>query len=82
MSAKRPLFRLSLARNHRRLCRQWCDERRTWTTEWNDRMFTDESLFCLQHHDGRIRVCRHRSEMLLNCCVTHRHTSPAPNIMV
>ncbi|GFX61605.1 transposable element Tc1 transposase [Trichonephila clavipes] len=44
-----------------RLRRQWCDERRTWTTEWNDILFTDESHFCLQQHDGRIRVRRHHA---------------------
>lgn len=82
MSARRPLLRLPLTGNHRRLRRQWCDERRTWTTEWNDIVFTDESRFCLQHHDGRIRVWRHRGERLLNCCVMHRHTGPAPGIMV
>lgn len=82
MSARRPLLRLPLSQNHRRLRRQWCDERRTWTTEWHDIVFTDESRFCLQHHDGRIRVWRHRGERLLNCCLMHRHTGPAPGIMV
>ncbi|GFY20812.1 hypothetical protein TNCV_1120461 [Trichonephila clavipes] len=33
MSAKCLLLRLSLTENHRRLRHQWCDERRTWTTE-------------------------------------------------
>ncbi|UYV64190.1 hypothetical protein LAZ67_2007005 [Cordylochernes scorpioides] len=27
--------------------------------EWRDVMFTDESRFCLQHHDGHIRVWRY-----------------------
>ncbi|GFV73175.1 hypothetical protein TNCV_3113231 [Trichonephila clavipes] len=39
---------------------QWCDERHTWTTEWNDIVITGESCFRLQHHDARIRVSRHR----------------------
>ncbi|GFX29672.1 transposable element Tcb1 transposase [Trichonephila clavipes] len=82
MSVRRPLLRLPLTGNHRSLCRQSCDERWTWTTEWNDIVFTDESLFCLQHHDGWIRVWRHRDERLLNCCVMHRHTGPASGIMV
>ncbi|GFV95945.1 uncharacterized protein TNCV_3606721 [Trichonephila clavipes] len=43
---------------------------------------TDESRVCLQHHDGRIRVWRHRGERMLNSCVMHRHTGPAPGIMV
>ncbi|GFV77078.1 transposable element Tc1 transposase [Trichonephila clavipes] len=29
MSARHPIFRLLLTGNHRRLCREWCDERRT-----------------------------------------------------
>lgn len=82
LSARRPLLCLPLTLNHRRLRRQWCDERRMWTAEWNEIVFTDESRFCLQHHDGRIRVWRHRGERMLNSCVMHRHTGPAPGIMV
>ncbi|GFT62989.1 transposable element Tcb1 transposase [Trichonephila clavipes] len=50
--------------------------------EWNEVAFIDESRICLQHHDGRIRVWRHRGERMLNSCVMHRHTGPAPGIMV
>ncbi|GFV70999.1 hypothetical protein TNCV_4392841 [Trichonephila clavipes] len=32
---------------------QWCDDRWTWKTEWSDIVFTDESRFCLQYHDGQ-----------------------------
>ncbi|KFM68472.1 hypothetical protein X975_07024, partial [Stegodyphus mimosarum] len=35
LSARRPLLRLPLTQNRRRLRRQWCDERRIWTAEWN-----------------------------------------------
>ncbi|GFW26288.1 transposable element Tcb1 transposase [Trichonephila clavipes] len=56
LSARHPLIGLSLTQNHRRLNRQWCDERRMWAAEWNEVVFTDESRICLQHHDGRIRV--------------------------
>ncbi|UYV82588.1 hypothetical protein LAZ67_22000055 [Cordylochernes scorpioides] len=48
----------------------------------NGIVFTDESRFCLQHHDGRIRVWRHRGDRMLNSCVMHSHTGPAPGIMV
>ncbi|UYV69383.1 hypothetical protein LAZ67_6003389 [Cordylochernes scorpioides] len=82
LSARRPLLRLPLTQNHRRLRRQWCDERRMWTAEWNEIVFTDESRFCLQHHDGRIRIWRRRGERMLNSCVMHRHTGPVPGIMV
>ncbi|UYV69373.1 hypothetical protein LAZ67_6003354 [Cordylochernes scorpioides] len=82
LTARRPLLRLPLTQNHRRLRRQWCDERRMWMAEWNEIVFTDESRFCLQHHDGRIRVWRRRGERMLSSCVMHRHTGPVPGIMV
>ncbi|GFU13832.1 transposable element Tcb1 transposase [Trichonephila clavipes] len=50
--------------------------------EWNEFVYTDESRICLQHHDGRIRVWRHRGERMLNSCVMNRHTSPVTSIMV
>ncbi|GFS54901.1 transposable element Tcb1 transposase [Trichonephila clavipes] len=82
LSARRPLLGLSLTQSHRRLSRQWCDERWMWVAEWNEVVFTDESRICLQHHDGRIRVWILRGERMLNSCVMHRHTDPAPGIMV
>ncbi|GFX50579.1 transposable element Tcb1 transposase [Trichonephila clavipes] len=82
LSARRPSPGLPLTQNHRRLCRQWCDERRMWAAEWNEVVFTDASRLCLQHFDGRIRVWIHRRERTLNSCVMHRHTDPAPGIMV
>ncbi|GFW16713.1 transposable element Tcb1 transposase [Trichonephila clavipes] len=54
LSTRRPLLGLTLMQSHRRLRRQWCDERRMWTSEWNEVVFTDELHICLQHHDGRI----------------------------
>ncbi|GFV51467.1 transposable element Tcb1 transposase [Trichonephila clavipes] len=70
VSARRPLLGLPLTQNHRRLHRQWCDERRMWVAEWNEVVFTDESRICLQPHDGRIRVWRHRAERMLNSLCT------------
>ncbi|GFW20930.1 transposable element Tcb1 transposase [Trichonephila clavipes] len=81
-SVRCPLLGLPLTQNHRRLRRQWCDERRMWVAEWNEVVFTDESLIYLQHHNDRIRVWRHRGERMLNTCVMHHHTGPAPGIMV
>ncbi|GFS72053.1 transposable element Tcb1 transposase [Trichonephila clavipes] len=78
LSARHPLLGLPLTQNHRRLRRQWFDERRMWVAEWNEVVFTDESRICLQHHDGQIRVWRHRGERMLNSCVMHCHTGLAP----
>ncbi|GFU91480.1 transposable element Tcb2 transposase [Trichonephila clavipes] len=82
LSARRPLLGLPLTQNHRRFHRQWCDERRMWAAEWNEVVFTDESRICLQHHDGLIRVWRHRGKRIPNSFVMHRHTGPALGIMV
>ncbi|GFW62686.1 transposable element Tc1 transposase [Trichonephila clavipes] len=82
LSARRPLLGLPLTQNHRRLRRQWCDERRMWVAEWNEVVCTDESRICLQQNDGRIRVWRHRGERMLNSWVMYRHTGPAPDIRV
>ncbi|GFT74055.1 transposable element Tcb1 transposase [Trichonephila clavipes] len=43
LSIRRPLLGLPLTQYHRRLHRQWCDERRMWAAEWNEVVFTDES---------------------------------------
>ncbi|GFS92868.1 transposable element Tcb1 transposase [Trichonephila clavipes] len=80
--ARRSLLGLPLTQSHRRLRRQWCDERRMWVAEWKEVVLIDELRICLQHHDGRIRVWRHRGERMLNSCVMHRYTGPAPGIMV
>ncbi|GFU99177.1 transposable element Tcb1 transposase [Trichonephila clavipes] len=82
LSARRLLPGLLLTQNHRHLRHQWCDERRMWAAEWNEVVFTDESRICLQLRDARIRVWRHRGERMLNSCVMHHHTGPAPGIMV
>ncbi|GFT68856.1 transposable element Tcb1 transposase [Trichonephila clavipes] len=82
LSARCPLFSLPLTQNHRHLHCQWGHERRMWAAEWNEVVFTDESRTCLQHHDGRIRVWRHRGERMLNSCVMHHHTGFASGVMV
>ncbi|GFU01886.1 transposable element Tcb1 transposase [Trichonephila clavipes] len=73
---------LPLTQNQRRLRRQWCDERRMWDAEWNEVVFTNESRICLQHHDGRIRVWRHRGERMLKSFIMNHHTGTAPGIMI
>ncbi|GFW73097.1 transposable element Tcb1 transposase [Trichonephila clavipes] len=53
-----------------------------WVAEGNEVVFNDESRICLQHHDSQIGVWKHRGERMLNSCVMHRHTGPAPGIMI
>ncbi|GFW32004.1 transposable element Tcb1 transposase [Trichonephila clavipes] len=51
-------------------------------TQKHRRLRRPRSRICLQHHDGRIRVWRHRGERMLDSCVMHRHTGAAPDIMI
>ncbi|GFY18328.1 hypothetical protein TNCV_2047341 [Trichonephila clavipes] len=44
--------------------------------EGNDIVFTDESYFRLQYHDGRIRVWRHRATSLPTRSHIHARWSP------
>ncbi|GFW14906.1 transposable element Tcb1 transposase [Trichonephila clavipes] len=80
--ARSPLLDLPMTQNRGRLRHQWCDEKMMWVAEWNEAVFIDESRICLQHHDVRIRVWRHRGDRMLNNCVMHHHTGLAPGIMV
>ena len=82
LSARRPLLRLPLTLQHRDARRQWCAQRQNWIQEWHHVVFSDESRFCVQHHDGRIRVWRHRGERTWPACIRYRHTGPAPGVMV
>ncbi|GFV47939.1 hypothetical protein TNCV_3044111 [Trichonephila clavipes] len=81
LSERHPLLGLLLTQNHRRLRRQWCDERRMWAAKENEVVLTDKSRICLQHNYGRINVWRHGGEGMLNSCVMHRHTGPVLGIM-
>ncbi|GFT19261.1 transposable element Tcb1 transposase [Trichonephila clavipes] len=72
LSSRPSLLDPPLTQNHRRLRRQWCDERRMWALSWNAIFFSEESRICLQHHDGRSRFWRHRGGRMLNSCIMHR----------
>ncbi|GFW12753.1 transposable element Tcb1 transposase [Trichonephila clavipes] len=76
LPARRPFLGLPLTQNHTRQRQQWCDDRMIGVAEWNEVVFTDESRICLQHHDGQIRIWRHRGVRMQNSCAMCRHTGP------
>ena len=66
----RPLVRIPLTPRHKDIRKRWCQEHSTWTMEqWRKVMWTDESRFTVDFHDGRIRVHRLPGERFAACCV-------------
>ncbi|GFV62526.1 transposable element Tcb1 transposase [Trichonephila clavipes] len=52
LTARRPLLGIHLTQNHRRLRYQWYDERRMGAAEWNEVVFTDESVKTTSFHSA------------------------------
>ena len=82
LSSCRPLLRLPLTPHHRARRLEWCRSRTLWDHEWNSVLFSDESRFNLGGNDGRRRVWRRVGERANPDCISERHTSQTPGIMV
>lgn len=78
----RPLRRLPLSQHHRRLRLRWCRDRATWTSEWHNVVFSDESRFCLSNDSHRVRVWRRRRDRSNPAATVERHTARQRGVMV
>ena len=78
----RPLRRLPLTQQHRRLRLQWCRDRATWTAEWHRVVFSDESRFCFSNDSRRVRVWRRSGDRSNPAASVERHTARQRGIMV
>ena len=45
-------------------------------------LFTDETRFCLDHHDGRVRVWRRRGERFADSCVRSSRQGRGGSVMI
>lgn len=60
---RRPYVGISLTRRHVELRMNWATAHRRWTQrQWNNVLFTDESRFCVDFADRRVRVWRRKGE--------------------
>ena len=67
-------FSLVAGHEHKRRRLTWCREHTDWTLEsWMKVMWTDESRFALDFHDGRLRVHRMPGEIR---CLLYRRAWP------
>ncbi|GFX04188.1 transposable element Tc1 transposase [Trichonephila clavipes] len=82
LRARIPLYRIPLTQNHRRLRLHWANVHRSWRSDWQQVVSSDESSFNLWHHDGRIRVMRYAWERHIPECIIERHSGRTPGVMV
>lgn len=79
----RPVVRIPLTSQHKRRREDWCRERAHWTIEaWRNVLWTDESRFTLDFHDGRVRVHRLPNERFAPCCIAEHDRYGGGSVMV
>ena len=67
----------------RRARYQWATVHARWRLQdWNRVLFTDESRFCLDFTDGRVRNWRRTGERFTNACVHERDRYGGGSVMV
>ncbi|GFS21590.1 transposable element Tcb1 transposase [Elysia marginata] len=70
LRARRPYIGLILAQRHRHQRTLWAQDYAAWDRiQWRSVEFTDESRFCIDHADGRVRVWRRSGERYQADCV-------------
>ena len=78
---RRPLKRFILTNNHKQRRLNWATAHRRWTLrQWENVIFSDESPFLIESHDGRERVYRRRGERYFDRSVST--ASKKQNVMV
>ena len=68
---------------HKQARLTWARQHVRWTRQqWSHVLFTDESRFCLDHHDGRVRVWRRRGERFADSCVRSSRQGRGGSVMI
>lgn len=79
----RPAIRIPLSVDHKKRRKQWCQEHSTWSQEqWRAVMWSDESRFTLDFHDGRIHVHRLPGHRFAPCCLREHDRYGGGSVMV
>lgn len=79
----RPALRIPLSVRHRQARLVWCQDHDHWRRrDWQCVLFTDESRFCLDYHDGRRRVWRQSGERYVDCTVVEHDRYGGGSVMV
>ena len=83
LHARKPAVRPPLTARHRNCRLQFARRHANWgVRRIRPVLFTDESRFCLDFHDGRRRVWRQKNERFKNCCVAEHDRFGGGSVMV
>ena len=81
--ARKPAVRPPLTARHRNCRLQFTRRHANWgVRRIRPVLFTDESRFCLDVHDGRRRVWRQKNGRFKNCCVVEHDRFGGGSVMV
>ena len=82
LHARKPAVRPPLTARHRNCRLQFARRHANWgVRRIRPILFTDESRFCLDFHDGRRRVWRQKNERFKNCCVAEHDRFGGGSVM-
>ena len=81
--AYRPCQRSRLLSHHSRARLRWARVHFRWNRiQWRSVVFSDESRFLLERHDGRVRVYRRKGERFHACCIQEAANFGRGSVMV
>ena len=68
---------------HRQARLQWAQDHLNWNNvRWQHVLFSDESRFCIDHADGRVRVWRRSGDRYADNCVVENNAWGGPSLML
>ena len=83
LNCRRPYIGQRITQRHRIARHNWAVLHRQWRNrQWQNIVFSDESRYCVDRADGRMRVWRRRGERFTNACVMERDSWGGPPVML
>ena len=83
LNCRRPYIGQRITQRHRIARHNWAVLHRQWQNrQWQNIVFSDESRYCVDRADSRMRVWRRRGERFTDACVMERDSWGGPSVML
>ena len=83
LNCRRPYIGQRFTQRHRIVRHNWAVLHRQWRNrQWQNIVFSDESRYCVDVADGRMRVWRRRGERFTDAYVMERDSWGGPSVML